>query len=114
MKWNVVIGDIEGTLNETLRVTEKKVRAFFETVLRMPTEETNYVLLQAVQRLPGGAYEQKRRIIVRFNSLIVRDEMLAAAMKLKKGSGYSVVPDVSPSVSALRSKLLSSASGNAS
>ena len=72
----------------------------------MPTEETHSVLLQEVHRLPGGAYEQKRRIIVRFNSLIVRDEMLAAAMKLKKGSGYSVVPDVSPSVSALRSKLL--------
>ena len=81
-KWNVVISGIEGTLNETPRVTEKKVRAFFETVLRMPTEETNSVLLQAVHRLPGGAYEQKRRIIVRFNSLIVRDEMLAAAMKL--------------------------------
>jgi hypothetical protein len=81
-KWNVVIGGIEGTLNETPRVTEKKVRAFFETVLRMPTEETNLVLLQAVHILPGGAYDQKRRIIVRFNSLIVRDEMLAAAMKL--------------------------------
>lgn len=81
-KWNVVIGGIEGTLNETLRVTEKKVRAFFETVLRMPTEETNFVLLQAIHILPGGAYDQKRRIIVRFNSLIVRDEMLAAAMKL--------------------------------
>jgi len=48
----------------------------------MPTEETNVVLLQAVHILPGGAYYQKRRIIVRFNSLIVRDEMLAAAMKL--------------------------------
>jgi hypothetical protein len=70
-----VIGGIEGTLNETPRVTEKKVRAFFETVLRMPTEETNFVLLQAVHRLPGGAYDQKRRIIVRFNSLIVRDEI---------------------------------------
>ena len=110
-KWNVVIGGIEGTLNETPRVTEKKVRAFFETVLRMPTEETIYVLLQAVHILPGGAYEQKRRIIVRFNSLIVRDEMLAAAMKLKKGSGYSVVPDVPPSVAALRSKLLSQRRG---
>ena len=81
-KWNVVIGGIEGTLNETPRVTEKKVRAFCETVLRMPTEETHSVLLQTVHRLPGGAYEQKGRIIVRFNSLIVRDEMLAAAMKL--------------------------------
>jgi hypothetical protein len=109
-KWNIVISGIEGTLNETPRVTEKKV-IFFETVLRMPTEETNYVLLQAVHRLPGGTYEQKRRIVVRFNSLIVRDEILAAAMKLKKGSGYSVVPDVSPSVTALRSKLLSQRRG---
>lgn len=77
----------------------------------MPTEETNFVLFQAVHILPGGAYYQKRRIIVRFNSLIVRDEMLAAAMKLLKGSGYSVVPDVPPSVSALRSKLLSQRRG---
>ena len=61
----------------------------------MPTEEANSVLLQAVHRLPGGTYEKKCRIIVRFNSLIVRDEILAAAMKLKKGSGYSVVSDVS-------------------
>lgn len=76
-----MISGIEGTLNETPRVTEKKV-IFFETVLRMPTEETNVVLLQAVHILPGGAYYQKRRIIVRFNSLIVRDEMLAAAKKL--------------------------------
>ena len=53
----------------------KKIRAFFETVLRMPTEEANSVLLQAVHRLPGGTYEKKCRIIVRFNSLIVRDEI---------------------------------------
>ena len=79
----------------------------FETVLRMPTEEANYVLLQVVHRLPGGTYEQTVRIIVRFNSLIVRDEILAVTMKLKKGSGYSVVPDVPPTVSALRSKLCS-------
>ena len=77
----------------------------------MPTEEVNSVLLQAVHRLPGGTYEKKCRIIVRFNSLIVRDEILAAAMKLKKGSGYSVVSDVPPSVSALRSKLLSQRRG---
>ena len=89
----------------------KKIRAFFETVLRMPTEEANSVLLQAVHRLPGGTYEKKCRIIVRFNSLIVRDEILAAAMKLKKGSGYSVVSDVPLSVSALRSKLLSQRRG---
>ena len=85
----------------------KRLGHSFETVLRMPTEEANYVLLQVVHRLPGGTYEQKVRIIVRFNSLIVRDEILAVAMKLKKGSGYSVVPDVPPSVCALRSKLFS-------
>ena len=79
-----MIGGIEGTLNETPRVTEKKVREFVETVLRMPTEEANYVLLQVVHRLPGGTYEQNVRIILRFNSLIVRDEMLAAVMKFSK------------------------------
>jgi hypothetical protein len=62
----------------------KRLGHSFETVLRMPTEEANYVLLQVVHRLPGGTYEQKDRIILIFNSLIVRDEMLAAAMKFSK------------------------------
>lgn len=105
-KWNLVIGGIEGTLSEPPRETEKKVRAFFETSLNMSKEDANAILLQAVHRLPGGKDEKKRRIIVRFNSLIVRDEILAAAMKFQRGSGYSIVPDVPPSVSTLRHKLL--------
>ena len=105
-KWNLVIGGINGTLNETPRITESRVRAFFVTSLGMPKEEAKSILLQAVHRLPGGD-DNKRRIIVRFNSLMVRDEILSRAIRtLKRGCGFSVVPDVPPSVATLRYKLL--------
>lgn len=104
-KWNLVIGGIEGGLEEKPRETETKVRGFFQTMLRMSLDEANSVLLQACHRLPGGD-EKKRRVIIRLNSLMVRDEILSKAMKFQRGCGYSVVPDVPPSVSVLRSKLL--------
>ena len=111
-KWNLVLGGIDGTLGEKPRDTEKKVRAFLVTTLRMPKEEVDSILLQAVHRLPGGADEDKRRIIVRFNSLIVRDEIFSLAMRaLKRGCGFSVIPDVPPSVATLRYKLLMKRNG---
>lgn len=38
------------------------------------------------------ADKEERKIILQFNSLIDRDEVLATGMKLKRGSGYRVVP----------------------
>ena len=103
--WNLVISGIEGGLEEKPRETETKVRGFFQTMLRMSLGESNSVLLQACYRLPGGD-EKKRRVIIRLNSLMVRDEILSKAMQFQRGCGYNVVPDVPPSVSVLRSKLL--------
>jgi hypothetical protein len=51
--------------------------------------------------------ENKRNCMVRFSSLMDRDEVLQKEIALKSGSGYSVVPDLPPSVNILRSKLLS-------
>ncbi|VDI26280.1 Hypothetical predicted protein [Mytilus galloprovincialis] len=86
---------------------ELHVRFFFEETLEIPKERIEKMLFQAVHRLPGKESDkEKRKIIVRFNSLIDRDDVLAAGMKLKRGSGYSVVPDVPPSVAKLRFNLL--------
>ena len=84
-KWNLVIGGIKGTLNETPHVTDKKVRAFFETSLNIPKEKANYILFQTFLSLLDGAEEYKRRIIV--CNLQARHNILAVAMSLKNGTG---------------------------
>ena len=81
------------------------MRGFFHSVLKMSSEEVNSVLLQACHRLPG-VVKNKRRVIIRLSSLLVRDEILTYAMGLRRGSRYSVVADVSPSMSIFRCKLL--------
>ncbi|CAC5380898.1 GCLC [Mytilus coruscus] len=59
------------------------------------SDTINYELLKAcAKKSDGGIY------------LLDEDEVLAAEMKLKRGSGYSVVPDVPPSVATLRFNLL--------
>ena len=45
-------------------------------------------------------------MILRLSSLIERNEILEKALKLKPGSGYSIVPDLPPSLAIRRSKLL--------
>ncbi|CAG2215804.1 unnamed protein product [Mytilus edulis] len=107
-KWNLVISGVRGSpLTEMPKATDVYVRAFFEKTLEIPKERIEKMLFQAVHRLPGKESDkEKRKIIVRFNSLIDRDDVLAAGMKLKRGSGYSVVPDVPPSVAKLRFNLL--------
>ena len=89
-------------LDETPRVTEIKVRESFEKQLGISNERANVMLLTAVHRLPGGMDENKRNCIVCFSSLMDRDEVLQKGIALKPGSGYSVVPDLPPSVSILR------------
>jgi hypothetical protein len=76
-KWNLVLRDIPGKLDETPRVTE-----------------INVMLLTAVHRLAGGMDENKRNCIVCFSNLMDRDEVLQKGIALKPGSGYSVVPDL--------------------
>jgi hypothetical protein len=79
------------------------MRGFFHSVLKMSSEEVNSVLLQACHRLPG-VVKNKRRVIIRLSSLLVRDEILTYAMGLRRGSRYSVVADVSPSMSIFRTR----------
>jgi hypothetical protein len=50
------------------------------------------MLLTAVHCLPGGMDENKRNCMVRFSSLMNRDEVLQKDIALKSGYGYSVVP----------------------
>ena len=104
-KWNLVLRGVQGVSNEGARETEKKVREFLKGPLGLLDEFGDSVVLQAAHRLPGGDAD-KRNIIVRFSSIIDRDEVMDAARKLKKGSGYSVSPDLPPCASALRAKLL--------
>jgi hypothetical protein len=105
--FNTVLRGIPGKLDETPRVTEIKVRESFEKQLGISNERVNVMLLTAVHCLPGGMDENKRNCMVRFSSLMDRDEVLQKEIALKSGSGYSVVPDLPPSVNILRSKLLS-------
>ncbi|VDI31670.1 Hypothetical predicted protein [Mytilus galloprovincialis] len=107
-KWNLVISGVRGSpLTEMPKATDVYVRSFFEKNLEITKERIEKMLFQAVHRLPGKESDkEKRKIIVRFNSLIDRDDVLAAGMKLKRGSGYSVVPDVPPSVAKQRFNLL--------
>ena len=72
--FNTVPQGIPGKLDETPRVTEIKVRESFEKQLGISKERANVMLLTAVHRLPGGMDENKRNCIVRFSSLMDRDE----------------------------------------
>ena len=72
--FNTVLQGIPGKLDETPRVTEIKVRESFEKQLGISKERANVMLLTAVHRLPGRMDENKRNCIVRFSSLMDRDE----------------------------------------
>jgi hypothetical protein len=65
------------------------------------------MLLTAVHRLPGGMDGNKQNCIVCFSSLMDLDEVLQKGIALKPGSGYSVVPDLPPSVSIMNPTSLS-------
>lgn len=104
-KWNLVIRGVPGGPKETSRETDRVVRRFLTDSLKLSQEEVTKMLFTAVHRLPSGD-EKKRNIIVRFSSLIDRDEVLTKAMKLSRGSGFSVTPDLAPETSRLRSQLL--------
>lgn len=105
-KWNLVIGGVPGNLQEDPRATEHKIRMFFERTLKLKKGDSDAIILQATHRLPGGDDVNRKKIMVRFNNVHDRDDILSAGKALKKGSGYSVVPDVPPSVATLRYKLL--------
>ena len=63
------------------------------------------MITSSFHRLKSGG-ERGKDIIVRMVSLIDRNEILKAAKKLVPGSGFSVVPDLPPSLSKLRGELL--------
>lgn len=106
-KWNVIVRGIKTGLEyESPEATDKKFRCFMFEELKIARERINNMPFQAVHRLPKDK-EDRRNIIVRFNSLIDRDHVLESAMKtLRAGSGFSVVPDLPPEISKLRGKLL--------
>ena len=81
------------------------VQAFLIETLGYKQEEIDNIQFAAVHRLKFGS-ERGKDIIVRMVSLIDRDEILKAARKLVSGSGFSVVPDLPPSLSKLRGELL--------
>ncbi|KAK3106411.1 hypothetical protein FSP39_019435 [Pinctada imbricata] len=104
-KWNLIIRGLVGKENESPRDIIKLCQGFFVDVLKLPGANVQNMLFQAAHRLPGQ-YHGVKNIIIRFVSLIDRDEVLDAAIKLSPGSGYSVTPDLPPSLNYLRSKLL--------
>ena len=105
-KWNVIVRGIDGSTQENGRVTLQKVTDFFRDVLKAPTDLLEDMQFQACHRLPGGNNSDKPNIIVRFSSLLDRDDILSLAMKLPPKSGYSVVVDVPKCVAEERAKLL--------
>ncbi|KAK3107739.1 hypothetical protein FSP39_021213 [Pinctada imbricata] len=104
-KWNIVVKGVEGNTKETPRETDHKVRSFFVTSLKLDDRVVGGMIFQAVHRLPSGD-PSKRNIIVRLNSLIDKEDVIQAARKLPKGSGYSVIPDLNPTANKLRIHLL--------
>ena len=105
-KWNMIVRGIDGSTQENGRVTLQKVTDFFRDVLKAPTDLLEDMQFQACHRLPGGNNSDKPNIIVRFSSLLDRDDILSLAMKLPPKSGYSVVVDVTKCVAEERAKLL--------
>lgn len=104
-KWNLVIRGLKGGDRENPRKTITVVKVFLHTRLGFKPEDVNKMLFAAVHRLPSGPVDQ-RNVIIRLSSLLDRDEILSAATKLQRGSGYSVVPDLPPSLATLRGNLL--------
>ncbi|CAG2239931.1 unnamed protein product [Mytilus edulis] len=106
-KWNVVIRGVQGNPNhrELPKVTETFTRVFLKNTLNIPPERADNMLFTSVHRLPSSD-EDRRSIMLRLSSLIDRDDILKAAIKLPLRSGYSVVPDLPPSLSVRRGELL--------
>ena len=105
--WNFVICGIEGEIDriERPRETEMLARTFLKKVISFAEDRAHNMLFTDVHRLkvcPVG----RKSVILRLSSLIDRDEILEKALKLKPGSGYSIVPDLPPSLAMRRSELL--------
>ena len=104
-KWNLIIRGIDEGSRELGRDTLTKVKSFFKDTLKVSDDILESMQFAACHRLPGGP-DAKKNIIVRFVSLLDRDDVLALAMKLPAKSGYSVVPDLPPELAEVRHKLL--------
>ncbi|CAC5380210.1 unnamed protein product [Mytilus coruscus] len=106
-KWNVVIRGVQGARikRELPKATEAFTRAFLKNTLNIPPECADNKLFTAVHRLPSGD-EVRRSIMLRLSSLIDRDDILKAAIKLPPRSGYSVGQNLPPSLSVRRGELL--------
>ena len=106
-KWNLVFRGIEGEQDriERPRETEVLVRTFLKKVLSFAEDRADNLLFTAVHRLKTGPVERKS-MILRLSSLIDRDEILEKALELTPGTGYSIIPDLSPLLAMRRSELL--------
>jgi hypothetical protein len=105
-KWNLVIRGIEGEKAriERSREAEVLVITFLKKVLSFAEDRADNMLLTAVHR-PNTGPVGRKSVILRLSSLIDRDEILEKALKLKPASGYSIVPDLPPSLAMRRSEL---------
>lgn len=104
-KWNVIIRGLNGKDIEDPKITQTCVRIFLSGQLGLGVERVKDIPITAVHRLSSGP-TGKRNIILRLASLIDRDDILKAAMKLPAGSGYSIVPDLPPTLATRRGELL--------
>ncbi|CAG2244472.1 FNBP1 [Mytilus edulis] len=106
-KWNVEIKGVQVNPNhrKLSKVTETFTKVFLKNTLNIPPESADNMLFTAVLRLPSGD-EDRRSIMLRLSSLIDRDDILKAAIKLPPRSGYSIMPDLPPSLSVRRGELL--------
>lgn len=107
-KWNLIVKGVPGAPNvrEEPKITDALFRHFLVESLHMSKEKAKTFVFTAIHRLPSGP-EDKHKILVRLSSLMERDEILWAAQKeLRAGSGYSVMPDLPPTVAVKRGELL--------
>ena len=104
-KWNLIVRGVSGTEKEHPSKTLAMVKVFMNTKLYLNETRVGQMPIAAVHRLPSGP-ETKRNIILRLVNLIDRDAILSAAKNLGQGSGYSVVPDLPPSLATRRGELL--------
>ena len=106
-KWYFIIRGIEGEIDriERPRETEMLVRTFLKKVLSFAEDQAHNMLFTAVHRL-NVCHVGRKSVIIRLSNLIDRDEILEKALKLKPVSGYSIVPDLPPSLAMRRSELL--------
>lgn len=104
-EWNLVIRGIADKEGEDTRQTVLVVRKFLSETLNISEDTAVNMIFTAAHRLKGGP-DDKKSIIVRLSNFMDRDDILRAAQtKLAPDTGYSVMPDLPPTVAQRRNEL---------